>query len=679
MDKPHKISRSAWRALVATLVGVVLVAVAVLAGLSIQHQNQMKVAYGAAYTQRPYEAATPQRNVSATKEFTFSLNKGVDLNKTTATGKSRPKSDATFNDVAQVFSDPGLRHQIPAQVRLSEGRTDQLTVAPTPAGIFALDYSKPTPPLRGEEGDLGVRDPIQPQARLTAKMTWSGYERYYLARYVGADGKKLKRPVVTMFTVKDAGFALQAPATVRTSVDAKGNLQVSWSPVEGATNYQVVLEKQGVWVVPPWYAQPGSHSYVEPRPRFMVIGATTETSATCAAQSKVFQGLFKIAEDEIEQNRAKVEESDGANPYKLDVRQFSTKDNASVAIAVVACKGSQRSPLEFRSLGGVLSKIALSPADFAQEQLGTATDRAMTMADGSAALIQPKGTPQHFTYKKGTIDWSTYTEPAPTATMASVPFPVNGSTDFVKFLASNLMAGNRYLDATKYPEAADAPTVDDALAEAVDQNPYILYDSLVADTIERDGKKLLYITSYYQIKDRESLQQQLWARVQVVTARIITPGMSDRAKAEAINTWLIENATYDDAAYNASLAYERNNTWSFSTALDYYRDFPYTQNATGVLLHGTGVCASYAAAYKALADKAGLPCVFVTGTIKSQRQAHAWNKVRLDGRWLIVDSAWNDASGSQTRYFGLTDSSARADREQDPDFIMDAYIAQYAN
>ncbi|MCL2332821.1 MAG: hypothetical protein FWC54_04980 [Actinomycetia bacterium] len=464
--------------------------------------------------------------------------------------------------------------------------------------------------------------------------------------------------VCSLFALSAASPFLEAPASVTSTVTASGKLQINWSSVRDASSYQVLLQKTGTWK---------GHMRAA-KPQVLVLTETSHTS--CSVPVSALTGLYRSSADEVAGNRASVAQTDGYNPDELDVAAFSTKDNARLTIAVVACAKSLRSPQESHPLPETqLARIPLKPAGFARQQ-GAAT--AMTMADGS--------TSPRFAYQDSSgIDWATYKAPPAAITAAQVPYPVNGSTDFVKFLASNLMAGNRYLDATRFSDASDAGSVDDALSEAVDQNPYILYDSLWARSIKRDHKTFLFIETFYRIKDYQQQQQQLWERVQSVDAQIITPGMSDVDKAQAINSWLIDNASYDLGAMNAALGSENAGGWDLKTAQRYYTEHPYTQNALGVMLHGSGVCASYAAAFKALADRAGLPCVFVTGTISSSGQAHAWNKVQLYGRWLIVDSSWNDVTGDATRYFGLADDNTVADRSQNNEFMLDAYVSRYAN
>lgn len=57
-----------------------------------------------------------------------------------------------------------------------------------------------------------------------------------------------------------------------------------------------------------------------------------------------------------------------------------------------------------------------------------------------------------------------------------------------------------------------------------------------------------------------------------------------------------------------------------------------------------GKCGSYANGFKFLCDAAGIPCVIV------RSEDHAWNEVYVDGRWLVVDVTFNDASFDKTHY-----------------------------
>lgn len=135
---------------------------------------------------------------------------------------------------------------------------------------------------------------------------------------------------------------------------------------------------------------------------------------------------------------------------------------------------------------------------------------------------------------------------------------------------------------------------------------------------------------------------------------LITDEMSDYTRALVLHDWLIHNANYDYTF-----------TW---------------YDAAGVLLHGTGVCDSYARAYLMLCTAAGLECMYVSGTAGSDPDPanwdnHGWNLVRLGGSWYHVDCTWDDpgTGGSENHtYFCVSDEMMAKDhRWNQPDDPID--------
>ena len=98
--------------------------------------------------------------------------------------------------------------------------------------------------------------------------------------------------------------------------------------------------------------------------------------------------------------------------------------------------------------------------------------------------------------------------------------------------------------------------------------------------------------------------------------------------------------------------------------------------AYGVLINHVGVCASYSAAFKLLADAAELDSIVVTGYLDGNLP-HAWNKVMLDGQWNIVDATNNDNEVIQNALFNLSDSAAYATLVEDDRFVLDTSLYDY--
>lgn len=106
--------------------------------------------------------------------------------------------------------------------------------------------------------------------------------------------------------------------------------------------------------------------------------------------------------------------------------------------------------------------------------------------------------------------------------------------------------------------------------------------------------------------------------------QVVNDGMGEEEKVKAIHDYLIYHANYV-------------NNGDYSTAENW------AYGAGGVLLHKEGVCQSYAFAFYMMAISAGLECRFVSGT--ADGGGHAWNQVKVNGKWYYIDCTWDDPVG----------------------------------
>lgn len=241
---------------------------------------------------------------------------------------------------------------------------------------------------------------------------------------------------------------------------------------------------------------------------------------------------------------------------------------------------------------------------------------------------------------------------------------VTANSALSEYLAIHMLNGSEQIDISAFPEAADTALVVDAFLEAQYQNPLILGIKEVGmDTLDH----ILYIRYDDDTETSEAKRKELERKVAEITSEIITDGMSDLDKELAINAYLCDNAVYDnDALENA----EEND---FKYVDERYND---SFTAYGVLVNNVGVCASYSAAFKLLADAAGLESVVVTGYLEGNLP-HAWNKVKLDGKWNIVDATNNDNDVVQNALFNLSDSAAYSMLVEDERFVLDSNLYDY--
>ncbi|MBQ2876737.1 MAG: hypothetical protein IJE25_06990 [Clostridia bacterium] len=120
-----------------------------------------------------------------------------------------------------------------------------------------------------------------------------------------------------------------------------------------------------------------------------------------------------------------------------------------------------------------------------------------------------------------------------------------------------------------------------------------------------------------------------YERAKMILRDIITDGMSDYEKALAIYEYLIEAVSYDyDAYYNAGTGdEEKRNTC-------YYLE--------GVFEVGRAVCDGKSKAYVLLCGIEGIECVRDFGSSVDGGAGHAWNYVKIDGEWYMVDTTEGD-------------------------------------
>ena len=130
--------------------------------------------------------------------------------------------------------------------------------------------------------------------------------------------------------------------------------------------------------------------------------------------------------------------------------------------------------------------------------------------------------------------------------------------------------------------------------------------------------------------------------------------LSDGEKVLKINDFITNKASYNMAGLNK-----------------YYLE---DHMAYGVLVLNKGVCESYAKAFQLLAERAGLESHYVTGSARgigsNKVEHHAWNIVKVDGKWYNVDTTWNDVQNIDARYqyFLKSDREIEKTHKKDRDY-----------
>ncbi|WP_084076693.1 DUF2510 domain-containing protein [Demequina sp. NBRC 110057] len=250
-------------------------------------------------------------------------------------------------------------------------------------------------------------------------------------------------------------------------------------------------------------------------------------------------------------------------------------------------------------------------------------------------------------------------------------YPTFGSTELVRHIEMGLLAQQGQIDVTDWARGGGADAVLDAYSEAQSQNPYVF----TAGGQYREVGAMAYLEPRYIYDDAEADRRRLVtlrSAYQAAEASGATTATSASDQVTAIHDYVVALAEYDYTAYDMITDGDVDNA-----------RVDQSQEAYGIFADGTAVCNGYAQAFMAMADAVGLDAVQVTGTASSGMTVgnHAWNKVFVDGAWLVVDTTWDDPAGTsriQRDYLMLDPASPLlVTRSEDSDWMVDSEIGRF--
>ena len=116
--------------------------------------------------------------------------------------------------------------------------------------------------------------------------------------------------------------------------------------------------------------------------------------------------------------------------------------------------------------------------------------------------------------------------------------------------------------------------------------------------------------------EQKKMQKEIDAAVEEFLSGI-SPTENDYDKAKYVFEKLIEQVDYDKNAKNS-------------------------QNIISVFINHKTVCQGYASATQYLLNQLNIPSTIVTGS--ANKEAHAWNLVKLDGEYYYMDTTWGNST-----------------------------------
>lgn len=641
----------------------------------------------------PYVLTKPKLNVKPDHKFVYKVKFDQDKIK-----KSDPLDP--YSNIVEVYCDAGL------------------TTKARDARIFSVSWKKEFT-IKPDEISIAGIDSEDNKVKFTKEGEWGFHDEYYIVWKVDSKtGQKLEKPLVTRFTVEKN---IKKPE-ISFSVDKKGFGHFKWNPIEGAVKYYLVsidlengLEQiLGVTDKTEWTTddteqkfEVGDKVYIQNRDfsdhRFSEDDKHGKDYIELAELQKFTKKIYGVI----------AKTKDGMSPYSFIngdeiVKTLPNSVAINAASEMKALKSDvskiddipAQMPITMGDGSTVLRPIVIDINEVKiEEQVIYHLDKNHKVTrtekfDGCVIPYVVDGTVLNGKYIVKTFDKKTYKdkikdviarnneaqvktglqstqfeystqvfEPGNlpiSKTAPDVPYKVTATNSFTKYLAANMIEGNEYIDVSKYVESESGIKLNDALLEALLQNPYILGVNKFEYFSEIKVLNVIYnITD----EERKKEQKDISDEVDRVISKIINPGMKEEEKVKAINDYITKTASYDYDAYNA-----------LKKGLE--DDFKHAWSPSGVLLRKKAVCGGYAEAFKVLADKAGVESVYVSGITNGER--HAWNKVKVNGLWRVIDTTWNDTEYEPNSYYLLTDKQAEETRTQEDLFVIDMLVSNYA-
>ena len=153
----------------------------------------------------------------------------------------------------------------------------------------------------------------------------------------------------------------------------------------------------------------------------------------------------------------------------------------------------------------------------------------------------------------------------------------------------------------------------------------------------KSGVKVLQALQRGEADRLEGDDLQVAERAKAVLSGLIRQDMTDLEKELAIHDYIVDHCEVLTAVKGED-----------------------ADNARGFFLHGLCQCAGYVDAFRLLGRMAGLEVEMIGGPTTRDaagEKGHAWNLIRLDGLWYVVDACWDDPAGSaaavEHTYFNL--------------------------
>ncbi|MBK8548021.1 MAG: hypothetical protein IPL63_11810 [Saprospiraceae bacterium] len=166
---------------------------------------------------------------------------------------------------------------------------------------------------------------------------------------------------------------------------------------------------------------------------------------------------------------------------------------------------------------------------------------------------------------------------------------------------------------------------------------------------------ITYCQDYTEI-DQHARSVKYTKDLAKLTDKLTSPYGDELSKVRAIFTCLVNNIEYDHKKLEKmkSSGYKSGKFHGSKEEIKRQRLEQIQEFIEETLEDKKGVCQDYAYLFQAMCFHAGIECEFVTGAGKNNPayigkanipERHAWNAVKIDGKWELVDVTWSTGMG----------------------------------
>ena len=139
----------------------------------------------------------------------------------------------------------------------------------------------------------------------------------------------------------------------------------------------------------------------------------------------------------------------------------------------------------------------------------------------------------------------------------------------------------------------------------------------------------------YSREQIPKMNDEIWKKIEAISQKARQENDIDVMVIKYIHDYIINTVQYDREALNRGITITEN------------------QNIVGVFLNYKAVCEGIAKSVEILLNKCKIPCSLVKGrlNVNSRYMDHAWNIVKLDGKWYHLDVTMDSGMSQKNPLF----------------------------